>query len=703
MRIFIILVIILIMACSREDGSIDTPVPPVAPMQHKILQNHGYNRIDEYYWIRDDLRQNETVLELLELENAYTDAVMKHTTASQKSLIEEISSRLPSVKKSVPIQHDQYLYFQEFLSGKQYPVYKRKLAGDLGETTLLDANTLSSGKAFYEIGNFSVSQDHKLLAFAEDEFSQGVFRVRLKNISKNEYFADEISGVSPALAWASDNQTLFYVRKHPQTLLPYKVYRYEIGGGPTNLVYEEFDKAFYSSVFLTRSKKYIVITNSSADSSEILLVDAEMPTKPPKIFLEREVGHDYRIRHHKDYFYILTNWNASNYKLMRVQTESIGTRQQWEQVVKHRSDILLEDFEIFEDYFVLAERFQGLTRFRVINRETGNESLIDFGEPTYFAKLYSNPDSQSTILRYSYSSLTTPQSIFEYDLSTGRSNVIKTDRIVGDFDPLNYRSERIFFKARDGVEVPISLVYRKDRFSSGSNPGYLHAYGAYGYSTKAAFQSKRLSLLDRGFVFAIIHVRGGSEMGRRWYDEGRLLRKKNTFNDFIDGTRALVERNYINSKKVFAAGSSAGGLLMGVLANEAPELYLGIVARVPFVDPVTTMLDESIPLTSGEYSEWGNPNQKQYFDYMMSYSPYDQVRAQRYPNMLVTTGLYDSRVQYFEPVKWVSRLRRLKTDENLLLLDIDLDTGHHGASDNYVRLRRDALEYSFILNLLDKT
>ena len=446
------------MACSREDGSISTPVPPVASMQHKILQNHGYNRIDEYYWIRDELRQNEAVLELLELENAYTDAVMKHTTALQKALIEEISSRLPSVKKSVPIQRDQYSYFQEFLSGKQYPVYKRKLSGDLGETTLLDANKLSSGKTFYEIGNFSVSQDHKLLAFAEDEFSQGVFRIRLKNISKNEYFVDEISGVSPALAWASDNQTLFYVRKHPQTLLPYKVYRYEIGGGPTNLVYEEFDKAFYSSVFLSRSKKYIVITNSSADSSEILLVDAEMPTKPPKIFLEREVGHDYRIRHHKDYFYVLTNWNASNYKLMRVQTESIGTRQQWEHVVKHRSDILLEDFEIFEDYFVLAERFQGLTRFRVINRETGNESLIDFSEPTYSAKLYSNTDPQSTKLRYSYSSLTTPESIYEYDLATGRSNMIKTDRIVGDFDPLHYRSERIFFKARDGVEVPISLV-----------------------------------------------------------------------------------------------------------------------------------------------------------------------------------------------------------------------------------------------------
>ena len=701
MRISIVLAIILIMACSREDGS-NTPAPPTALVQQKILQNHGYNRIDEYHWIRDDLRQNETVIELLELENAYTDAVMKHTTGLQKSLIEELSSRLPSAKKSVPIQHDQYLYFQEFLPGKQYPVYKRTLTGELDETTLLDANRLSSGKTFYEIGNFSVSHDHKLLAFAEDEFSQGIFRVRLKDISKDEYFADKISGVSPALAWASDNQTLFYVRKHPETLLPYQVYRHKIGGGPTTLVYQEFDKAFYSSVFLSRSKKYIVITNSSSDSSEILLVDAEMPTEPPKIFLEREVGHDYRIRHHKDHFYILTNWNASNYKLMRVRTKSIGTRQQWEQVVEHRNDILLEDFEIFEDYYVLAERFQGLTQFRIISRNTGNERLIDFGESTYSAKIHSNPDPHSTVLRYSYSSLTTPESIYEFDLSKGRSILLKTDHIIGNFDPSNYRSERFFFKARDGAEVPISLVYRKDSFSPGLNPGYIYAYGAYGYPTEAAFQSNRLSLLDRGVVFAIIHVRGGSEMGRHWYDEGRLLRKKNTFNDFIDGTGALVERKYMSSKKVFAVGSSAGGLLMGVVANEAPELYLGIVARVPFVDPVTTMLDDSIPLTSGEYNEWGNPNDKQHFEYMMSYSPYDQVRAQRYPNMLVTTGLYDSRVQYFEPVKWVSRMRRLKIDKNLLLLDIDLETGHHGASDSYRRFRSEALEYAFILNLLGR-
>ncbi|MFL2529847.1 MAG: S9 family peptidase [Candidatus Azotimanducaceae bacterium] len=702
MRIFIIIIITLTMACSHEGDSIDTPVPPVAPMQQKILQHHGYDRLDEYYWIRDDFRQNEQVLKLLESENAYTNAVMKHTTELQQSLMHELSSRLPSVKKSVPIRRDGYLYFQEFLEDGQYPVYKRTLIDSLGETTLLDSNELSNGKIFYKIGNFSVSQDHKLLAFAEDEVSRGVFRIRIKNISENKYLADEILGVSSALAWASDNQTLFYVKKHPQTLLPYQVYRHKIEGGADNLVYEEIDKAFYTSIYLTRSKKYIAISNSSTDSSEILLVDAKDPTTSPKIFLKREVGHEYRIRHHDDYFYVLTNWNARNYRLMRVQANKIGTRQYWEEIIEHRNMVLIEDFEIFDDYLVLAERYQGLTRFRVINQNTSAERFISFSEPTYSAKIHANPNSQSTSLRYSYSSLTTPTSIFEYDLHTGESNLLQVDNIFGDFNDSNYRSERIVFKARDGIEVPISLVYRKDKFTSGYNAGYLHAYGAYGYSSQAAFQSRRLSLLDRGFVIAIIHVRGGEEMGRYWYDEGRLLRKKNTFNDFVDGTRALVKRRYINPEKVFAAGASAGGLLMGVVANEAPELYRGIIARVPFVDLVTTMLDESIPLTSGEYSEWGDPNQKRYFDYMLSYSPYDQVKAQMYPNMLVTTGLHDSRVQYFEPVKWVSRLRRLKRDKNLLLLHIDMNTGHHGASDNYFSFRRDALEYAFILDVLGK-
>lgn len=699
MRALLLILIVLVTSCSREQESVREIDPPVAPVQQTILTNHGHDRVDEYYWIRDDSRKDERVLSLLEAENAYTRAVMSDVSSLQASLLNELSSRLPTADRSVPIQRGDYLYFQEFLKGRQYPIYKRRTIFEEEETILLDANALANGKTYYDVGNFSVSPDHSLLAFAEDDVSRGVYHIRFKYIDKDEYLPDEISGVSPAMAWAADNKTIFYSRKDPDTLLPDRIFRHELGKKADTLVFEEADDAFYTSVYASRSNRYIVIANSSAGSSEMLLVDAFHPTSSPRVFLPRESGHEYRIRHHGNYFYVLSNWRAKNFRLMRVAEDEIGTRDHWEEVVAHQEGVLLEDFEIFDDYLVLAERSQGLTRIRVIETASGAERFIRFGDPAYSVRIHANPSPETSVLRYSYTSLSTPFSVFEYDMSLDRSSLRKTTNVVGEFDSSDYDTERFFFEARDGTEVPVSLVYRRDKFTPGSNPAYLYGYGAYGHSTAPAFQAKRLSLLDRGFVIAIVHVRGGREMGNHWYEQGRLLRKKNTFYDFIDGTRALIDRDYVDRANIFAVGASAGGLLMGVVANEAPEMYRGVIAHVPFVDVLTTMLDESIPLTSGEYTEWGDPQVKEFYEYMLSYSPYDQVRRQAYPNMLVTTGLYDSQVQYFEPVKWVSRLRRLKEDDNLLLLDVDMDTGHAGASDRYVRYRRDALEYAFILNL----
>ena len=702
MRACLVIVIVFLASCAREEDPLAAIAPPVAPMQQTVLTTHDHDRVDEYYWIRDETREDKQVLSLLDSENAYTRAVLAHTTALQEALVNELSSRLPSTDKSVPIRRDNFLYFQEFLKGGQYPVYKRQNLDTARETVLLDVNALSIGSTYYAIGNFSVSPDHSFLAFAEDQMSRGVFRIRIKHIDDGSFLPDEITGVSSSLAWGDDNKTLFYVAKHPETLLPHKVYRRELGQGVDVLVNEEMDTAFYTSVYPSRSGEYIIISNSSADASEILLLDAKHPTNPPRMFLEREANHEYRIRHHDDSFYVLTNWDADNFRLMRVTEEKIGTKRHWEEVVRHRNDVLLEDFEVFNDYLVLAERHRGLTQIRVSDIRSGEESFIRFSDPAYSARIHTNPDPDANVLRYSYSSLTTPFSIVEYDMSQNQSRLLKTSEVVGNFDVSDYQSERIFFTARDGIEVPVSLVYRQDQFDPAANPGYLTAYGAYGYSSPADFQPKRLSLLDRGFVIAIIHVRGGEEMGRHWYESGKLLHKKNSFTDFIDGTLALAEQGYVDPDAIFAAGTSAGGLLMGVVANEAPELYRGIIAHVPFVDLLTTMLDESIPLTPGEYSEWGNPLTKEHYDYMLSYSPYDQVRRQEYPNMLVTTGLHDSRVQYFEPVKWVSRLRRRKVDNNLLLLDVDMDTGHGGASDRYNRYRRDAMEYAFMLHLIGK-
>ena len=564
---------------------------------------------------------------------------------------------------------------------------------------LLDGNEMAKGHAYYDIGNWHVSPNNKLLAFVDDTVGRREYKLRFRDLATGQYLADEIQGVSTGLGWSADSSTLLYVRKHPQTLLPYQVFAHRLGENEDRLVYEESDNAFETDVNASRTGRYVFITLTSTTSSEILLLDAEGSLRAPKALLPREENHEYRVRHRGSDFFVLTNWQARNFRLMRVPESRIGTKEYWQEVIPHREDVLLQDFEVFADHLVVAERRNGLTAIRTINLNTLEEKQIAFSEPAYTARLHANPELATATLRYSYSSLTTPFSVYGFDMVTGRSGLLKADRVTGGFDRGNYVAERHFFAARDGTMVPVSLVYRRDRFDRGNNPGYVYGYGAYGLSTNPVFQYRQLSLLDRGFVFAIIHVRGGDEMGRHWYEDGKLLKKKNTFTDFVDGTRDLIDRGYIKSDQVFAAGGSAGGLLMGVIANEVPELFLGVIAHVPFVDVITTMLDESIPLTAGEFTEWGNPRDRVFYDYMLSYSPYDQAKAQVYPHMLVTAGLYDSQVQYYEPVKWVSRLRHLKLGGGLLILDVAMGSGHDGASGRYERYRRDALEYAFILDL----
>lgn len=688
---------------NKEQVTMQVIQPPVAAIKPKLLSIHNHTRTDNYYWIRDDDRKDPEVLKLLADENSYTRKVMAHTQSLQKALFEEITARLKDDDQSVPVRREDYWYWREFREGGEYPLYMRKSTTDSSEAeVMLDANLLSKGHDYYAVGTWAVSSSQDILAYADDTVSRRRYTIHFKNLTTGEMYTDEISNTSASIAWANDNKTLFYVVKHPQTLLPYKVYSHRLGDDPADdlLVYEEMDDTFHTKVYKTRSKDYVVIFLTSTLSTEAILIDAEHPRSAPVKFLPREVAHEYDIRQLGDTFYVRTNWQAENFRLMKVKAGRSSDKANWQEVIPHRDDVLLADVELFEEYLVLNEISEGLPHIRTIHLKSGDERDLEFPEPAYSASLHINPQVDSKRLRYSYSSLTTPDSVFEFDMDSGDSKLIKQDEVVGRFNPADYRTERHFATVRDGTKVPISLVYHKGFRKHNKNPLYVYGYGSYGASMYPSFRSSRLTLLDRGFVYAIIHVRGGEEMGRAWYEKGKLLFKRNTFRDFIDATKYLLENGYGDRDKVFAAGGSAGGLLMGVIANEAPELYTGIIAHVPFVDVVTTMLDESIPLTTGEFDEWGNPKIKEYYDYMLSYSPYDQVKAQDYPNIFVTTGLHDSQVQYFEPVKWVAKLRAMKTDNNLLLMDINMDTGHGGASGRYEHYRLDALEDAFVFDLL---
>lgn len=676
-------------------------VPPKAARRPHPLVAHGETRDDPYYWLRDDSRKDPEVLGYLEAENAYTAAAMRPTEALQERLYAEMSERIQQDDESVPWHKGGYWYSVRHEHAKEYPIFLRRKGDPAAPAeVLLDANLAARGHAFYQVAGTEVSSDQRLLAFAEDTVSRRLYTVRIRDLATGELLADAIPGTSGDVAWANDNRTFFYVEKDPTTLLAFRVKRHRLGTDPASdpVVYEETDRTFSVSVDKTRSERWILVTSRSTLSTEVRLLPADQPEAAWRVFLPRERDHEYQVEDLGDRFFVRTNWKAPNFRLMEVAGDRTADRAAWHEVVPHREQAFVHSFLVFRDFLAIAERSDGLRRIRVKPLGSGSESLIASDEPSYVMFLGANPTQDGTVLRYTLTSLGTPTTTFDLDVRSGKRTLLKRDPI-GDFDPTRYETERIWVTARDGARVPVSLVHRRGLPRNGTAPLLQYGYGSYGFSSDPSFNPNLLSLLDRGFVYALAHVRGGQEMGRRWYEDGKLLKKKNTFFDFVDVTEALVAGGYAARDKVFAAGGSAGGLLVGAVVNLRPDLYRGVVAAVPFVDVVTTMLDESIPLTTGEFDEWGNPKDRRFYDYMLSYSPYDQVKAQAYPAMLVTTGLWDSQVQYYEPAKWVAKLRATKTDARPLLLKTNLQAGHGGKSGRFERLRDQALQYAFFLHL----
>ncbi len=681
--------------------------PPMAAARPHELDTHGDVRVDEYYWLRE--REDPEVVAYLEAENEYLDGVMAHTEELQETLFEEIRGRIVEDDSSVPYRDGDYWYYTRYEEGKQYPIHCRRPAdGDTfggaadpsAEEVLVDVNEIAEGKEYTSVRP-SVSPDHRILAYAVDDVGRRFYTVRFKDLATGEMLPDEIADVTANLAWAADSATLFYVRQDPDTLRSYQVFRHRLDkGAADDLVYEEPDETF--SVFLRRSqsRKYLMAVSSHTLRTEVRTLRADDPDGDFAVFEPRGERHEYSVDHLGDRFWVRTNDEAPNFRLMSTAEDATG-RAAWREETPHRDDVLLEGFELFDRFLVLAERRGGLNQLRIKEMTAGGTEGhdLDFGEPAYSARLGVNPDPSSRTLRYVYQSLTTPRSVFDYDPATREKTLRKQDQVLGGFDSADYRTERLWAVASDGTEVPVSVVYRPDlRPAEGGSPLLLYGYGAYGASMDAGFSSLRLSLLDRGFVYAIAHIRGGEEMGRSWYEDGKLLNKKNTFTDFIAAAEHLAADGYADPDRIYAMGGSAGGLLMGAVFNLRPDLWGGVVAQVPFVDVVTTMLDASIPLTTFEWDEWGDPREREYYDYMLSYSPYDNVEAKDYPHMLVTTGLHDSQVQYWEPAKWVARLREKKTDDNLLLLKTNMSAGHGGASGRFDRYRETALVYAFLLD-----
>lgn len=675
---------------------------PVAEKIDKILTIHDHQRHDPYFWLRDDERQDQKILNHLHQENAYTKAAMAHLEPLQKQLYREMTERLEPNETSVPVFNKGYWRWSKFVEGKDYRInIRQKGTLEAEQEILLDQNERAEGHEYYQLGAISTSPNQNLLAIAEDFVSRRQYDIRIKDLTTGEFFDEVVKNTSGNLVWANDNQTLFYTKLHDQTLLPYQVYRHRVGTDVCEdvLVYEEPDNTFYIQLYKTRSEQYLAIHLEATESSEARLLNADMPDGEFWVFHPREKKHLYEVEHLGSHFYVMSDKDALNNRLLKVSDDT-PQRANWQEILPHREDTLIQDFELFNQWMVLNERVNGLEQLVLRDFEGNVIDQITFNDGAYSASLYANPDPAAKVVRYYYSSLTTPDSEFEYDTVAKQSKLLKQDKVLGDFDSANYQSERIIITARDGVEVPVTIAYRKDKFNQdGSNPLLNYGYGSYGITIDPHFSISLLSLLDRGFVYAISHVRGSKMLGRQWYESGKKLTKLNTFNDFIDSTKTLIEQKYGDPKRIYAQGGSAGGMLMGGIINMAPELYHGVIAAVPFVDVVTTMLDESIPLTTGEYDEWGNPNDKVYYDYMLSYSPYDQVKAQDYPHLLVITGLHDSQVQYWEPAKWVAKLRDLKTDDNLLLLDTDMDAGHGGKSGRYKAYLDTAKEWAFLLDL----
>jgi oligopeptidase B len=693
--------ICLIFATACNSNKETMPTPPVAKKIPTNLEKHGDVRVDNYYWLND--RENPEVIEYLNQGNDYYDEVTKHTKDFQNNLFEEMKSRIKEDDSSVPYFYNQYWYYTRFETGKQYPIFCRK-KGNLEsvEEVMFNVNEMAEGHDYFQLNGIEVSPDNTLAAFGVDTVSRRQYTLRIKNLITGEIYKDKIDNTTGGSNFANDNKTLFYTLQNPTTLRSEKIMKHKLGetADKDQLVFFEEDETYNTWVDKSKSEQYIFIGSYSTLTSEMRFVNADTPDDEFKIFQPRTRGLEYDVNHYGDKFYIVTNAdNATNFKLMSTPITATG-KSNWKDIIPHRADVLLEGIDIFKDYLVVSERYNGLKRIHIKRWDNSNDYYLPFGSETYSANTSTNLDFNTTKLRYVFNDMTTPSSVIEFDMATQDKTVLKEQEVLGGkFDKNNYTSKRIWATATDGTKVAISLVYRKDTKLNKETPLLLYGYGSYGITLNPSFSTTRLSLLDRGFVYAIAHVRGGQYLGRPWYEDGKLLKKKNTFTDFIDCSKFLIAEGYTSSEHLYAMGGSAGGLLMGAVVNMAPELYNGVIAAVPFVDVVTTMLDDSIPLTTGEYDEWGNPNELEYYNYIKTYSPYDNVADHDYPNMLVTTGLHDSQVQYWEPAKWVAKLREYKTDDNILLLHTNMEAGHGGASGRFEALKEVAQEYAFILDL----
>lgn len=679
--------------------------PPKAEKVEMKLEKHGDVRIDNYYWLNK--REDQKVIDYLEAENNYYDTITADTKQFQEDLFEEMKARIKEDDESVPYKKNKFYYISRFEKGKQYPIYTRKKETvEAEEEILFDVNKMAKDYGYYKLSGFAVSPNNELTSYGIDTVGRREYTLQFKNLVTGEIYPDKIENTTGSSVWANDNKTIFYTRQNPTTLRSEKIFRHVLGTN-TSLdveIYFEEDETFSTYIYKTKSEKYFVIGSYSTVSNEYRILEVDNPTGEFRVFQPRERNLEYSIAHYNGCFYILTNKdNATNFKLMKTSDKDT-LKEKWVDVLPHREDVLLEDLSIFKDFMVLEERSNGLNKIRIIRWDGSEDFYLPFEEETYSAGIYFNPEFDTNIIRYGYNSMTTPSSVIDFNVDNKTKVIVKEHEVLGGkFDKNNYKSKRLWATAKDGQKIPISLVYHKSTELTKNTPLLLYGYGSYGHTIDAGFSSTRLSLLDRGFIFAIAHIRGSEYLGRQWYDNGRLLHKINTFTDFIDCAKFLIEKKITSKKHLYAMGGSAGGLLMGAVINMKPNLFNGVIAAVPFVDVVTTMLDDSIPLTTGEYDEWGNPNEKKYYDYMKSYSPYDNIVRQNYPNMLVTTGLHDSQVQYFEPAKWVAKLRELKTDKNILLLHTNMEAGHSGASGRFEALKETSRDYSFIIDLEGKT
>ena len=675
--------------------------PPLATIKPKTLEKHGDLRIDNYFWLND--RENPDVIDYLNKENEYYSTQTADTKGFQTELFNEMKSRIKEDDESVPYLYNGYYYITRFEKGQDYPIYSRKKASlDAPEEIMFDGNEMAKDHKYFQLSGISISNDNQFALYALDIVGRRIYSLHIKNLITGEILSDKIENVTGNATWANDNKTIFYTHQDEKTLRSDKVYKHKLGSEASKdvLVYFEKDDTFNVGVSKSKSKKYITISSSSTLTDEYQMILADEPDSEFKVFQKRVRGLEYTISHYGDSFYIVTNADkATNFKLMKTP-ETATSKENWKDLIPHRKEVLIEGIDIFKEYLVVSERSNGLNKIRVLPWSGKGEYYLPFEIETYTCYTTTNVDFDTDILRYGYQSMATPSSVIDFNMKTKTKEIKKEQQVLGGkFDKNNYIEQRLWAAATDGTKVPISVVYRKGIQKSGKNPLLLYAYGSYGISMDPYFSSTRLSLLDRGFIYAIAHIRGGEDLGRQWYEDGKLLKKKNTFTDFIDCSKFLITEKYTSPEHLYAEGGSAGGLLMGAVANMAPQLYNGMIAQVPFVDVMTTMLDDSIPLTTGEYDEWGNPNEKKYYDYMRSYSPYDNVTAQDYPNIYVSTGLHDSQVQYWEPAKWVAKLRVTKTNDKQLFLDTNMDAGHGGASGRFEALKELSKEFSFLLDL----